>query len=139
LRIIKKITFYILHFTFYISLLGCVTKTVPVYAVVKTPEIKLADQGFLKEGFGYKQLIIYKDANIPVTITVKNSEICIRNSCMDKATFVKKYISKDYDTSFFDKLLEFKCPLGGVCKKNGNSVLFKDKKHKILILLKKIN
>jgi hypothetical protein len=138
LRIIKKITLFIFHFSLYIFAAGCATKTTPVYAVVKSPDIKIADQGFLKEGFGYKRLVIYKDANVPLTITVKNSEICFEGRCISKESFIKKYFGENYGYDFLDRLLEFKCPKQGFCKKEKNKILFKDRQKKILILIKKI-
>ncbi|WP_456479168.1 hypothetical protein [Nautilia sp.] len=135
---IKTISFYILHFTFYILVVGCSTKTIPVYAVIKTPKFKVADQGFLEKGLGYKKLIIYKAANAPVEITLKNSYICMNGKCMDKEKFIKKYLPKGYPCDFFDKIFENKCPEGFFCKSDSKRIVFKDKKNGILILIKKL-
>ncbi len=139
LRIIKKITLYIFHFTLFTFLIGCSVKTTPVYAVIKTPKFKAADQGFVKEGFGYKKLIIYKAANAPVEITLKNSYICLNGKCMDKEKFIKNYMPKGYSPDFFDKILNKECPKGFYCKKSKNRILFKDKKNGILIMIKELN
>ena len=88
----KQTLFFTFHFLLFFFLFGCSVKTTPVYAVIKTPTIKVADQGFLKEGFGYKQIIIYKAANAPIKITVKNSQICLNGRCMDKEKFIKEYL-----------------------------------------------
>jgi hypothetical protein len=131
--------------------IGCSVKTTPIYAVIKTPKIKISDQGFLKEGFGYKEIIIYKAGVEPVRITVKNSFICLNDQCMDKKKFVKKYLG-GYDDLFesilnkkplknFDKITKLK---EGFLQKDKNifylvtkdKVLFKDKKRKIIILIK---
>jgi hypothetical protein len=135
----KTIVFYILHFTFYIFLVGCSTKTTPIYAVIKTPKFKAADQGFLKEGYGYKKLIIYKAANAPVEITLKNSYICMNGRCVDKEKFIKEYMPQGYPVDFFDKILNKECPQGYFCKKSKNKILFRDEKNGILIMIKDLN
>jgi len=135
---IKTIAFYILHFTFYISLLGCATKTTPVYAVIKTPDFKVADQGFLKEGFGYKALVIYKTGNVPVKIVVKNSVVCLNGRCLNKKKFIKSFLGANYPSDFLDKLLEYKCPKNFYCIKKEDTILFKDRNKKITIFLKTI-
>lgn len=135
---IKTILFYILHFTFYIFLVGCSVKTYSVYAVIKTPRIKVADQGFLKKSAGYKELVIYKDANLPISISVKNSYVCIGSKCMDKEKFVKEFLPKGYPEDFLDKILDRKCPAGFYCKSDDKKILFKDKKNGILIMIKEL-
>jgi hypothetical protein len=138
LRIIKKIILFTFHFSLFILLLGCAVKTTPVYAVIKTPKIKVADQGFIKEGFGYKKLIIYKAANVPVSITVKNSFICFNGKCIDKSKFIKEFLPEGYPDDFFDKILNKECPGGYFCKKSGERILFRDRKNKILIMIKEL-
>ena len=139
LRIIKKITLFTLHFSLYILIVGCSTKTTPIYAVIKTPKFKAADQGFLEKGSGYKKLIIYKAANTPVEITIKNSYICMNSRCMDKEKFVKEYMPQGYPTDFFDKILSKECIEGFYCKKEKNKIIFKDNKNNILIMIKELN
>jgi len=135
---IKIITFYILHFTFFIFMTGCATKTTPIYAVIKTPNIKVADQGFIKEGFGYKKIIIYKAGNAPVEITVENFRVCMNGKCVNKELFIKKYFGENYPTDFFDKILNKECISGFYCKKYKNKIIFKDKKNGIVILIKEL-
>jgi hypothetical protein len=88
----------------FIFISGCSVKTTPIYAVIKTPTIKIADQGFIKEGFGYKKIIIYKAANAPIEITIKNSQICMNGKCIDKERFIKN-ICKKCPNDLFDKVL----------------------------------
>ena len=132
---LKQILFYLLLFIF---LFGCATKTTPIYAVIKTSTIKVADQGFLKEGFGYKQIIIYKAANAPIKITVKNSQICLNGRCMDKEKFIKEYLGEEYPSDFLDKILNKECIKGFFCKKYKDKILFKDKKRGIVIMIKEL-
>ncbi|GAB6074867.1 hypothetical protein [Nautilia lithotrophica] len=139
MRIVKKVTLFTLYFTLYILVAGCSTKTTPIYAVIKTPKFKAADQGFLEKGFGYKKLIIYKAANAPVEITLKNSYICMNGRCMDKVKFIKEYMPQGYPADFFDKILSKECVDGFYCKKEKNKILFKDKKNNILIMIKELN
>jgi len=114
-------------------------KTTPVYAVIKTPKFRAADQGFIKEGFGYKKLIIYKAANKPLEITLRNSYICFNGGCAEEKRFIKKYMPKGYPPDFFDMILSKKCPEGFYCKESKNKILFKDRKNGILIMIKELN
>ncbi|MEO1927064.1 MAG: hypothetical protein ABGX26_00025 [Nautiliaceae bacterium] len=130
-----------MRFWFFVMVLfftGCSVKTTPVYAVIKTSKVKVADEGFLKEGFGFKKLIIYKAGSVPIEITLKNSVICINNICMDKEGFIKKYLGKNYPSDFFDKILNKECVRGFFCKERKGYILFKDKKRDILIMIKDI-
>jgi len=131
--------------------LGCAVKTEPVYMSVNTPKLKFSDEGFVKKGFGYKKIIIYKDGIQPVELVIKNSYICIQNRCFDKKRFMQEY-GLNYNEDFFDKILDEK-PLGFgtvVKTKNGflekdktkyylvnkNRVLFKDRAKHIIIFIK---
>jgi len=113
--------------------IGCSTKTTPIYAVIKTPKIKLSDQGFLKEGVGYKEIVIYKAGVEPIKIVIKNSFICFNEKCMDKEKFIKEYLSKNYPIDFFDRILNKKCINGFKCKIGKNFILIKNKKDLFLI------
>ena len=147
----KKLLFVFLMLFF----VGCSVKTTPVYAVIKTPKIKISDQGFLKEGLGYKEIIIYKSALKPFKVTIKNSYICLNSKCMDKEKFVKEYLGENYPVDIFDLIIEGK-PIknfgkitkidgGFIQKKEGifykvqeNRVLFKDKNQNIVIMVKRL-
>ena len=149
---IKKLLFFIFYFTLLIFFTACSMKTTPIYAVIKTPKIKIADEGFMKQGFGYKKIIIYKAGMKPFSVTIKNSFICFNNKCQNKRDVIKS-LNKKYPQDFFDKILNQK-PLeflgkikkienGFIQKKDGylykvteNKVLFKDKNANILILIK---
>jgi len=139
LKIIKIILLYTFYFSLFILMFGCSTKTTPIYAVIKTPKIKVADQGFIKEGFGYKDIVIYKAGNVPVKIRIKNSQVCMDGKCIDKKAFVKEYLSNDYPSDFFDKILNKECIKGYFCKTSHNLILFKDKKNGITILIKTLD
>ena len=131
--------------------IGCVTKTTPVYVSIKSPEIRVSDVGFLKEGYGYKEIVIYKAGSVPVKLLLKENRICVNNKCYNKYMFVKKYF-RGYEKDFFDKILSKK-PLSlkniqktgdGFIQKSKNityivkknSVLFKDRKNHIIIFIK---
>ena len=147
----KNISFYIVHFTFFIFLVGCATKTTPVFVTINSPKIKIADEGFLKEAPGYKELIIYKLGSEPVSFTLKENKICVNYHCFNKKDFMQKYF-KGFKKDFFDKILNKKpLSLGFYQKTKGgfiqrskniyykvskNSVLLKDKKEKIVVFIK---
>ncbi len=147
----KKLLFVFLMLFF----VGCSVKTTPVYAVIKTPKIKISDQGFLKEGFGYKEIIIYKTGLKPFKVTIKNSYICLNSKCMDKEKFVKEYLNEDYPADIFDLIIEgkpiknfgkiTKIKSGFIQRKEGifykvqkDKVLFRDKNQNIVIMVKRL-
>ena len=138
LKNLKKTLFFTFHFSFFIFLFGCSAKTTPVYAVIKTPTVKVADQGFIKEGFGYKKIIIYKAGNTPIEITVSKFNVCMNNKCVNKSLFIKEYFGKNYPSDFLDKILNKECIEGFFCKKYKNKILFKDKKKGIVIMIKEL-
>jgi len=149
---IKKFLFFTFNFSLLILFTACSMKTTPIYTVIKTPKIKISDEGFIKQGFGYKKIIIYKAGIKPFSITIKNSFICVNNKCQDKKVVLSS-LNKNYPIDFFDRILNQK-PLeflgkikkienGFIQKKDGylykvtkNKVLFKDKNAHILILIK---
>jgi hypothetical protein len=147
---------FLLRISFiFIFLVGCAVKTVPVYTVINTPYIKISDQGFLKKGLSYKKLIIYKNANVPVEISLYKNLICLNKNCISKEKFINK-LSNDYPKNLFDliinkkpiknlgKITQFK---NGFLQKNNRffyladdkKVLFKDKIKKIIIMIKELN
>ncbi|EDM23187.1 hypothetical protein FE773_01660 [Caminibacter mediatlanticus TB-2] len=148
----KKLLFLTFNFLLFTFFTACSTKTTPIYTVIKSPKIKIADQGFLEKGVGYKKIVIYKAGMEPFSITIKNSFICINNKCQDKKNVINS-LNKQYPADFFDKILNQK-PLeflGKIRKINNgfiqtkdaylykvtkNKVLFKDKNAHILILIK---
>jgi len=147
----KKITFYILNFIFFIFIIGCASKTTPIFVTIKSPKIKISDSGFLKENVGYKEIIIYKAGSVPVKFILKKDKICVNNQCFNKYLFVKRYFN-GYEKDFFDKILD-KQPLkkgelkkisNGFIQKSNNfiyivkkdSIFFKDKSKNIIIYVK---
>jgi len=142
----RIIIFFILIF-----FIGCAEKTKPIFMTFHSKKIKFSDQGFLKEGFGYKEIIIYKDGIKPIKFIIKNSYICFQNQCFSKKRFIKRYIGS-YDKDFFDKILDKKNLGFGIIKKtkngfiekdktrfylvNKNKVLFKDRQKHLIILIK---
>ena len=148
----KNIKFGIIFLNFFLIFsIGCAEKTKPIFMTFYSKKFKFSDQGFLKDGFGYKEIIIYKDGIKPIKFTIKNSYICFQNQCFDKQSFVKKFVG-NYNKDFFDKILDRKILGFGVIKKtkNGfiekdtsrfylvtkNKVLFKDRKNRLIILIK---
>ena len=144
----------LLFLTGILFLAGCSVKTTPVYVAFKSPKLKISDQGFLKEGNGYKSFELYK-AGASYKITLKNSVICLNDKCMDKEKFIKEYFGAKYPSDFLDKVIEgkpveefgkiVKTKDGFVQKSAGiyykatkNSILFKDKEKNVIVLIKKL-
>jgi len=148
-RLLKK---FLLPFFFLLSFLtGCATKTTPVYISINSPVIKISDEGFLKEGPGYKEIVIYKAGFAPVKLLIKEDRICVNNRCFNKYLFMRRYF-KGFKKDIFDKILNkkplslkfYKKTKNGFLEKSDNiyylvrknSVLFKDKKEHITIFIK---
>ena len=141
----------LINFLFFIFIIGCATKIKPIFITVKSPQIKISDEGFIKEGMGYKEIIIYKAGNEPVKFILKKDKICVNNECINKYIFMKKYFY-GYKKNFFDKILNKKPLIKDKIQKikNGfiqkstnfiyivkkNSILFKDKNKHIIIFIK---
>ena len=142
---------FLIYFVLFIFFIGCAPKTTPIFVTINSPKIKISDEGFLKEGFGYKEIIIYKVGNFPIKFLLKQNQICVNNKCFNKYFFIKHYFY-GYEKDFFDKILSEK-PLSlkfikktsnGFVQKSKyiiyivkkNSVLFKDKKRKIVVFIK---
>ncbi len=136
---------------FVLFFIGCGIKTKPIYVAFNTPKLKIADQGFLKEGFGYREIVIYKAGVEPIKITLKSNEICLNFKCVNKKAFIKS-LDKGYPYDLLDRILEKK-PLwfGKIIKiKDGflqkddrffykvtkDKVVFKDRAKKIVVLIK---
>ena len=151
IHLLKKILIPFAIFFIAFFIIGCTTKITPVFVTIKSPKIKISDEGFLKEGFGYKEIIIYKAGNVPVKFLLKQNQICVNKKCFNKYLFIKHYF-KGYKKNFFDKILSKK-PLSlkniqktydGFVQKSKNityivkknSVLFKDRKNHIIIFIK---
>ena len=124
---------------FFIS--GCAVKTRPVYAVIKTPKIKMADQGFLKEGFLYKKIILYKGLK-SIEISLYPHSVCMNKECVPKSVFIEKFFGPEYPDDFLDKIIKGK-PLSFirdgkrfVYKVTPQKVLFKDREKRIVIIIK---
>ena len=144
----KKIFLLIVNFFFFIFIFGCSVKTTPVFVTLNSPKIKISDEGFLKQGLGYKELTIYKAGNVPLKFLIKDNEICLNNKCINKYYFIKTYLNEE-DKNIFDTILDkkpfknikIKKIKDGFIQKKGffykvtkNSVLFKDKN--IIIFIK---
>jgi len=147
----KNLFIYPFIYLFIVFLFGCAPRTTPIFVTINSPKLKLSDEGFLKEGAGYKEIIIYKDAVVPIKFLLKQNQICVNNQCFNKYLFVEHYF-KGYKKDFFDRILSRKPLSLKIIKKtkNGfiqksknilyivrkNSVLFKDKKRHIIIFIK---
>ena len=88
-------------------LVGCATKTEPIFVTLKSPQIKISDEGFLKQGFNYKELTIYKAGSVPLKFLIKDDEICLNNKCINKYYFIKKYFNES-NKNIFDIILDKK-------------------------------
>ena len=144
----------LLFLTGILFLVGCSVKTTPVYVTFKSPKLKISDQGFLKEGNGYKSFELYK-AGASYKITLKNSVVCLNDKCMDKEKFIKEYFGVNYPSDFLDKVVEgkpveefgkvVKTKEGFIQKSAGiyykatkYNILFKDKEKNVIVLIKKL-
>ena len=111
---------------------GCSQKQVQhsnsAIILIKTPKIKFYDTGFITKYKDYTHLQIFNFGNVVLDLKVYENEICRKTfECLNNKEFNKKYLSKEYENNFLQKLL---------LKKNVN---FIDKKNNIYIKIIKDN
>jgi hypothetical protein len=71
------------------------TKSEAKVVILKTPLIKFADTGYIRQKADALELELYSGAQ-PVKRIEINHLICIDEGCMSKSTFNEEYLSKNY-------------------------------------------
>ncbi len=134
-----SIVFIILIFS------GCYTKqplkTQSVLVVLKTPDMKYSDMGFIKTFKDRCELEIYNFGQAILFLKVYENKICTSDlACTSAQSFNNEHFSKAYPSSFFYEVLQGKelSNMNGIeyTYTTDNGIYFKDSKNNILIKIK---
>ncbi len=147
---------FILFFT------GCSLKnyenTQTKIVIIKSPKIKFADIGYLRNTEREIELELFIAGNVIEKITV-NHLICTSDGCMSKSGFNEDYLHSSYPDNLLQNILLAKEIYNGknkvktdngfeqkiksrhvdiIYKVNPHAILFKDRKNKIIFKIKDI-
>ncbi len=147
---------FILFFT------GCSLKnyenTQAKIIIIKSPKIKFADIGYLRNTEEEIELELFIAGNVVEKITV-NHLICTSDGCMSKSGFNEDYLHSSYPDNLLQNILLAKEIYNGknkvktdngfeqkiksrhvdiLYKVNPHAILFKDRKNKIIFKIKDI-
>ena len=106
---------------------GCATRQYeaprPALIVIKTPELKYADQGFLYRGKEHIKIQVYASGKAVFELTV-GKRICMDNGCMSEKEFYRKYLHAEYPKGTLAAIFSRKPIFGGeeLEKEDGRSV-----------------
>lgn len=106
----------LLFFLFFIS--GCAIKDIKEqkskFIVIKTPEIKFADMGFVSTFDDKLNIQIYSSGEAVLSIDIYKDKICTSAfKCMDKQSFNKKIFHQNYPADTLENIFLAKPIFGG--------------------------
>lgn len=155
----KYFALFLIFFLSACAIKSTQTKTQTVHFTLLSPEIKIADAGFLKQNKQEIKLELYKLAHLILKLKI-DKKICANQACYPKLAFNAKYFKNYYYEDFLSDILLAKPLFNGKnlektrCgfKQKINSqnyeieyeicdlkISFYEKKNKIKIILKRIN
>jgi len=110
-------------------LVGCAFKqpkrTVASTIIIKTPNLKFYDKGFINYYDNYIHLQLLSIGNVVLDLSIFKDKICKSSlQCVDAKSFNSQYLVDSYDKDFLFNLFYKK------------KIYFKDKKNNILIKVK---
>jgi len=134
------------------------TKSEAKVVILKTPQIKFADTGYIRQSGNALKLELYSGGQ-PVKKIEINHLICVDEGCMSKSSFNEEYLSDSYpddlllhvilakpifksqniiktDSGFEQKIKNSKYDI--VYRVNNREIYFKDRINRILIRFKTI-
>ena len=81
-------------------------RTRTVYIVIKTPQLRYADMGFVETGEEAMRLQLYANGAAQTALEITPKQICSgRFSCMSKEVFTARFLSADYPSDTLEKIL----------------------------------
>lgn len=93
---------------FFILFTGCATKsfeqTQSKIFIIKSPQIKFADLGFLRYGGEHIQLELFSAGKVVQRIDI-NHLVCVNEGCMSKSAFNADYLSPHYPSDTLAQIL----------------------------------
>ncbi|MDD2790188.1 MAG: hypothetical protein PHU40_05910 [Sulfurimonas sp.] len=152
-----------IYLIFILIFSGCSTKnyefTQTKIVIIKSPKLKFADVGYLRNSQKSIELEIFVAGNAVEKIAI-NHVICVSAGCMSKRSFNEEYLHASYPEDILQNVLLGKAIYDGQnrvkiddgfeqkiqnadadieYKVSANTISFKDKKNAILLKLKDTN
>ena len=127
--------------------------------IIKSPMLKFADVGYIRNTDKYVQLELFMAGKSIKKIDINNM-ICVDEGCMSKSSFNKEYLNENYPDDFLQNLLlgrpifnskNYRKTYDGFVqniidrhvnityRKTNKSLFFKDRKNKIIFKIKDID
>ena len=113
---------------------GCATKdikpqnTSSATILIKTPQMKFYDKGFIYKFKDYTQVQIFSAGTAVLDMKIYEDKVCRSTfKCQDLKTFNKENLSSTYADNFLKKLFE----------RNEKDIIHRDKENEILIKIKR--
>lgn len=111
---------------------GCFTRTPQITSsatiLIKTPAMKFYDKGFIFKYKDYTQVQIFTAGTVILDMKIYEDRVCRSTfECQDLKTFNRNNLHKSYDDRFLKELFE----------RNQKEVVFRDKKNRILIKIRR--
>lgn len=112
--------------------LGCskneVVQSSSAIILIKTPNMKYYDKGFISKFNNFTQVQIYSAGKTVLDLKIYDDRVCQSTfECESLDTFNRKYLHKSYERTFLKDIFE----------SPKEEVVFRDNKNKILIKIKK--
>ena len=96
--------------------------------LIKTPQMKFYDKGFIYKFKEYTQVQIFSAGTAVLDMKIYDDKVCRTTfKCQDLATFNKENLSSTYPDNFLKELFE----------RNGKEITHRDKDNEILIKIKR--
>lgn len=111
---------------------GCFNKepilSSSVTILIKTPQMKFYDKGFIYKYDDYTQVQIFSAGTVVLDMKIYEDRVCKSTfKCQDLKTFNKENLDKSYNEMFLKNLFD----------KNEKEVVHRDKKNNILIKIRR--
>ncbi|EAJ1254964.1 hypothetical protein A0Y59_07255 [Campylobacter lari] len=85
------------------------TQAQSTYVILKTPEFKFADYGFLYKGKNFTSLEFYSASKALLELKISD-KICVNGVCYAKTFFNKRFFNNEYYDDFLQDLI-YKKPI----------------------------
>lgn len=96
--------------------------------LIKTPNLKFYDKGFIYKYTDYTQVQIFSAGTIVLDMKIYEDRVCRSTfECQDLRTFNKENLNASYNDNFLKNLFD----------KNEKEIIHRDIKHKILIKIRR--
>ncbi len=81
-------------------------RTRTAYIVIKTPQLRYADMGFVETGKETMRVQLYANGAAQTALEITPSQVCSgRFACLSKEAFNARFLSADYPADTLEKIL----------------------------------